>query len=56
MGGSLCRGRAARAAGVSDAYLCRLFKDFTGQTVAHYTAHCRVARAKDGLMKPGSTN
>jgi two-component system response regulator YesN len=42
----------ARAVGLSEAYVCRLFHEATGKTVHEYIAECRIERAKE-LLRAG---
>jgi len=44
----------ARAVGLSEAYVCRLFHEATGKTVHEYIAECRIERAKE-LLSAGRT-
>ncbi len=46
-------GDIARAVGLSEAYVCRLFHEATGMTVHEYIAECRMERAKE-LLSAGN--
>lgn len=49
--GNISTGRIAQRCGYSEAYFCRLFKEFTGNNFSSYIADCRIDKAKELLRK-----